>query len=109
MSISITAARPDEWQRHGLADFTRFADRISTCNVSQDGTSRYGEWFFVPDEPLPGGGRVVYFGSWDDDYAPGAPAYTHAEVFTGGDPDDLAEFTLRVRDWAGQPPFDAQP
>ena len=109
MSISITAAQHDRWRRHGLDDYAQFAGRIRPCNVGQDGVSRYGEWFFVPDEPLPDGSRVVYFGSWDDDEAPGAPAHTHAEVFAGDDPEDLAEFILRVRHWDDQPPFDTQP
>lgn len=105
MSFKISAFNHDEWKRLGLADF---ADRITERNVGEDAFSGYGEWFYVPDEPLPNGDRVVYFGSWGNDHSPGASSYTHAEVFDGNDPDEMAEFTLRVQEWESKPEHDDQ-
>lgn len=108
MSFTINAFNHTEWERLGLADFGDFADQISECNVGEDSFSGYGEWFFVPDEPLPNGDRVIYFGSWGNDNSPGASMYTNAEIFDGSDPDELAEFTLRVKEWESKPEDDDQ-
>jgi hypothetical protein len=106
MSFTINAFNHEEWERHGLADFSDFADRITERNVGEDSFSGYGEWFFVPDEPLPNGDRVVYFGSWGNDNSPGASMYTYAEIFDGHD--ELAEFTIRVQEWDSKPEYDDQ-
>ena len=103
MPFTINAFNHEEWSRHGLADFGEFADQIAECNVGEDSFSGYGEWFFVPDEPLPDGSRVIYFGSWGNDNSPGASMYTHAEIFDGTDPEELAEFSRRVQGWESQP------
>jgi hypothetical protein len=108
MSFRISAFNHDEWKRLGLADFADFADCITERNVGEDAFSGYGEWFYVPDEPLPNGDRVIYFGSWGNDHSPGASSYTHAEVFDGNDPDEMAEFTLRVQEWESKPEHDDQ-
>jgi len=68
MPFTICAFNHDEWDRHGLADYGDFAEQTTECNVGEDSFSGYGEWFFVPDEPLPSGERVVYFGSWGNDH-----------------------------------------
>jgi hypothetical protein len=109
MSVTISAFNHDNWQHRGLADFADIADQISERNVGEDTFGGYGEWFFVPDDPLPNGDRVIYFGSWGNDNCPGASTYTHAEVFDGNDPDELAEFTLRMQEWEGKPESDEQP
>jgi hypothetical protein len=98
MSKTICAFNHDDWQRLGLADFGSFADRVSEVNVGDEGDGGgYGEWFFVPDEPLPSGLRVIYYGSWGSDHSPGASQHTYATLFNVSDPDELAEFTLRVQ------------
>jgi hypothetical protein len=109
MSFTLNAFNHTEWKRLGLADFGDFADQISECNVGEDSFSGYGEWFFVPDEPLPNGDRVIYFGSWGNDNSPGASMYTNAEIFDGSDPDELAEFTLRVQEWEAKSEYEDQP
>ena len=109
MSFSICAFNHREWSNLGLADFGDFSDQISECNTGEDAFSGYGEWFFVPEQPLPNGDRVIYYGSWGNDNSPGASMYTHAEVFDGNDPDELAEFTLRVQEWESKPEYDEQP
>lgn len=109
MSFTISAFNHAEWQRHGLAAFSDFADQISERNVGEDAFSGFGEWFFVADDPLPNGDRVIYFGSWGNDNSPGASMYTHAEIFDGDGPDELAEFTLRVYEWESKPEYDDQP
>ena len=85
------------------ADYGDFADQITECNVGEDAFSGYGEWFFVPDEPLPNNDRVIYFGSWGNDNSPGASMYTNAEIFDGDDLADLAAFNERVQHWQSQP------
>lgn len=109
MSFTINAFKHEEWQRLGLADFADFADRITECNVGEDSFSGYGEWFYVPDEPLPNGDWVIYHGTWGNDNSPGASMYTYAEIFDGSDPDEMAEFALRQRDWESKPEYDDQP
>jgi hypothetical protein len=109
MSFSISAFNHDEWQRRGLADFGDLADQITECNVGEDAFSGYGEWFFVPAEPLPNGDRVIYHGSWGNDNCPGASSYTYAVIFDGNDPDELAEFTVCVKEWESKPENDDQP
>jgi hypothetical protein len=103
MPFSICAFHHAEWKRHGLADFGDFADQIGEVNVGEDAFSGFGEWFFVPEEPMPNGDRVIYFGSWGNDNSPGASSYTHAEIFDGDDPVELAEFSERVKHWESQP------
>ena len=105
MPFTICAFNHAEWERHGLADFGDFADMISECNVGEDAFSGYGEWFYVPEEPLPSNDRVMYFGSWGNDNSPGASMYTHAEIFDGDDPNDLAEFEKHVEKWERCPEY----
>lgn len=105
MPFSICAFNHAEWSRLGLADYGDFADQISECNMGEDAFSGYGEWFFVCDEPLTNNDLVIYFGSWGNDNCPGASSYTHAEVFDGDNPDEVAEFQERVRHWQRQPEY----
>ena len=105
MPFSICAFNHDEWERHGLADFADFADLLTEVNMGEDAFSGYGEWWFIPDDPHPNGDRVIYFGSWGNDNSPGASSYTHAEIFDGDDPKELAEFAKRVKHWESQPEY----
>ena len=72
MPFTINAFDNVEWKRYGLADYEDFAEQISECNMGEDPSSGYCEWYFVPDEPLPNGDQVIYFGSWGNDNSPGA-------------------------------------
>ena len=105
MSFTINAFDHVEWERLELADFGDFADQIAEVNVGEDSFSGFGEWYFVPDEPLPNNDRVIYFGSWGNDNSPGASMYTNAEIFNGDDPSELTEFADRVKHWEGQPEY----
>ena len=105
MSFSINAGQQAEWKSLGLADFRDFSEKITECNVGDNGDSGFGQWFFVPEEPMPNGDRVFYFGSWGNYNSPGAWAYTNAEIFDGDDPADLAEFQTWVKHWKNQPEF----
>ena len=110
MSITIRGADYAEWQRHGLAEFEDFAVHIRKCNIGKDADGvEYGEWFFVPETPLANGDRVIYYGGWDRDSCPGVPSSTYATLFNGTDPDELAEFSVRVQHLEGRPPLDQQP
>jgi hypothetical protein len=103
MSFTICAFNHTEWAELDLQDYGDFAEQISECNAGEDSFSGFGEWFFVPDEPLPSGYRVIYFGSWGNDNSPGASMYTHAELFDLADDDDVAEFKRRLKHWQKQP------
>jgi len=105
MPFSICAFNHAEWSRLGLADYGDFADQISECNMGEDAFSGYGEWFFVPDEPLPNNDLVIFLGSWGNDNCPGASSYTHAAIFDGDHPDDVAEFHERLLHWQRQPEY----
>ena len=105
MPFTINAIDYDEWKRHGLADFSDYADQITECNMGEDAFSGFGDWYYIPDEPLPNNDRVIYFGSWGNDNSPGASSYTNAEIFDGLDPDQLTEFSKRVEHWDEQPEF----
>ena len=105
MPFSICAFNHADWERHGLADFGDFADLLTEVNMGEDAFSGYGEWCFIPDDPQPNGDRVIYFGSWGNDNSPGASMYTHAEIFDGDDPAELAQFAERVKHWESQPEY----
>jgi hypothetical protein len=106
MPVTINAFNHEQWQRHGLKDYADFAEHATFCNQAEYGDGQLeGEWFYIDDEPLPNGSRVIYFGSFGNDNSPGASAYTNAEVFDGGDPDEMAEFTLRAREWEAKPEY----
>ena len=61
------------------------------------------EWFYIPDDPLPGNDRVIYFGSRGNDNSPGESSYTNAEIFNMDDEADAAEYAKRVKQWNSQP------
>ena len=103
MPITINAFNHDEWNHHGLADFEDFTDRIIEVHVDEDQFNSSGDWYFVPDEPLSNGDRVIYFGSWGNDNSAGDKMYTNAEIFDALDPDHLIEFSKRVDYWESQP------
>ena len=105
MSFTISAFNHDEWNRYSLADFSDYADQITEVNVSEDAFSGNGDWYFIPNEPLPNGDRVIYFGSWGNDNSPGASTYTNAEIFDVLDPNQLIEFSKRVDHWESQPEY----
>ena len=70
MAFTINAFNHKEWARFGLADYGDFADMATECNQGEDAFSGYGEWFFIPDEPLRNNDRVIYFGTWGNDHSP---------------------------------------
>jgi hypothetical protein len=76
-----------------LARFDDFAAEITVGEVPGE---RCGDWFYIPDDPLRDGRRVIYFGSWFEFAEPGTPEYTHAELF---DPNELAAYLVRACDW----------
>jgi len=87
MPVTINAFNHAKWERHGLKDYADFTECVTLCDQSEYGDGQLeGEWFFIDDEPLPNGRRVIYHGSFGNDNAPGASMYTHAEIFDGGDP-----------------------
>ena len=108
MSFTLTAFNHTEWDRHGLQYYGDFADEVTECNVGENSFSRYGQWFYIPDEPLPGNDKVIYFGTWGNDNSPGASSYTYAEVFDMHDPEDATEYRKRVKYWESQPEWDEE-
>ena len=106
MALTVCAFNHREWHRLGLAAYGDFADQVSECNVSEDAFSGYGDWLYIPEEPLPNNDRVIYFGTWGNDNSPGASSYTHAEIFDMDDEDDAAEYAKRVKEWESQPEWE---
>jgi hypothetical protein len=101
MAFTITAFNHKEWARYGLQEFGDFADQVGECNMGEDAFSGYGEWFYIPDEPLANNDRVIYFGTWGNDNSPGASSCTYAEIF---DMDcEAAEYQKRIKHWESQP------
>ncbi len=106
MPRTINAFNHAEWERHGLKDYGDFAERVTHCNQAEYGDGQLeGEWFFIDEEPLPNGNRVIYYGSFGNDNAPGASMHTHATIFDGSDPDELAELTIRAQEMESQPEY----
>ncbi len=108
MAFTVCAANHAEWEENSLADYGDFSDRVEYVNQGEDNFSGYGEWFYIPDEPLPamkGVGdykpneRVIYFGTYGNDNSPGASHYTYAEIFDMDDEEDAAEFESRKAEW----------
>ena len=108
MAFTVNASNHQEWKYLGLADYGDFADMVSECNVGEDAFSGHGEWFYIPEEPLPKNDRVIYFGSWGNENSPGASSYTYAEIFDTDDPEDTAEYAKRVQEWEEQPEWDEE-
>lgn len=111
MSFTVKASDHAEWEKNSLEDFGDFSDKIEYVNQGEDAFSGYGEWYYVPDEPLApmkdvgeynANERVIYFGSYGNDNSPGASHYTNAEIFDMDDEDDSAEYEKRKAEWAAQ-------
>jgi len=108
MAFTVKASDHAEWEQNSLADYGDFSDCVEYCNQSEDAFSGYGDWHYIPDEPLAmmkdvgeykANERVIYFGSYGNDNSPGASHYTYAEIFDMDDEDDAAEFEKRKAEW----------
>lgn len=106
MPVKFNAFDWKEWEETGLQDFGEFCDLVEYVNQVEDGWgSEAGEWFYIPENPLPGGKRVIYFGTFGSDHSPGASAYTYAEVFDLSDPNDVKAFSRRRAAWESLPEY----
>lgn len=109
MSFKVNLRHCDEWNSHGLLRYADLADQpLIKCNVGEDESGQYGEWFHVPEEPLPSGQRVIYSAYFGAHLPSEDAPWIFAEVFDPTD-DGLVEYTLRVQHWQGQPERDPQP
>jgi len=108
MPFTVQASDHAEWEQNSLADYGDFSDMVEYVNQGEDAFSGYGDWFYIPDEPLApmkdvgeykANERVIYFGSYGNDNSPGASHYTHAEIFDMDDEEDAAEFAKRKAEW----------
>lgn len=110
MSIKINLRHRREWDRHGLLKYRELlAHPVKKCNVGEDEAGEFGEWYYVPDEPLPGGQQVVYHAYFGSGLPRSDAPWIFAEIFDTSDTDELVEFTHRVHYWQGQPERDQQP
>ncbi len=109
MSFVVVAANRPEWERYKLLEFREFADRISTCNLGDDGLGGLGEWYFIPGTRLAAGEKVIYFGSWGRSWSLGASMFTFAEIFDFTDEAETVEYVLQVREWETQAALLAKP
>lgn len=89
----------DEWKQRGLPDLVEIYDRLTYCNAVEDGRRFRTDWYFVPDDPLPSGRRVIYTGGWSGVAKIPTQGRFEAELFDSTVPDDLAEYDRRVRYW----------
>ncbi|MBN9519369.1 hypothetical protein J0H58_12740 [bacterium] len=109
MSVKINLLHRNEWNKHGLLKYSELIDQpITKCNTGQDESGEYGEWYFVPEAPLPSGRRVIYYAYFGAHLPREDAPWIFAELFDPTD-DELAEYTLRVQQWQGQPERDPQP
>ena len=108
MAFTVKASDHAEWEQNSLADYGDFSDMVEYCNQGEDAFSGYGDWYYIPDDPLApmkdvreykANERVIYFGSYGNDNSPGASHYTYAEIFDMDDEDDAAEFEKRKAEW----------
>jgi hypothetical protein len=111
MSFKVNLRNRAEWDRRGLAPHhVLTAWPLRRCNTgTDDAGAEYGEWFYVPDAPLSGGRRVIYYGYFGSGLPSEDAPWIFAEVFDGSDPDELADFSVRVREWESKPESDDQP
>lgn len=100
MSYTVKASDHHEWKEKHLQEFCDFSDRIEYVNQQDDfDGSGKGEWYYIPDDPLPNNDRVIYYGTFAQDHSPGASYYTYAELFDMDDPEDAAAFDVQKKEW----------
>lgn len=103
MSLIVVAANRALWERYKLLEFRDFADKISTCNLGDDGLGNLGEWFYIPGTRLAAGEKCIYSGLWGKNGSLGASVFTFAEIFDVYEEDEAIEYALQVREWETQP------
>lgn len=96
MPETLSAFDHDRWDRLGLADYSEFSDRTTDCNQEDLGDCSQGEWYYIPDEPLANGDKVIYNGTWGNYNSPGASSYTYATIYS---PDEEEQFQAAKREW----------
>lgn len=120
MAFTVKASDHHEWEENSLQDYSEFSDCVGECNQRDRGDYSIGDWFYIPDEPLPAmkdvdygdskpNERAIYFGSWGNDNSPGASHYTYAEIFDMDDPEDAAEYEARKAEWEAYPEWIEEP
>lgn len=72
-------------QTRSLPDFGEYADCVEYVNQQDCGDYTEGEWYYIPDEPLPDGYRVIFVGSFGNYNSPGADGFTKAGIYAAGD------------------------
>lgn len=86
------------WEAAGLKDFGDFADCVEYCNQSEYGDGQLeGEWYYIDNET-----KTIYYGSFGNDWAPGASSYTYADVYSD---DEVVEFSNVALDWEEAPEY----
>jgi hypothetical protein len=111
MPFTVNASKRQEWDENSLQSYGDFSDQVTECNQRHYGDDQLqGDWFFIPEEPLPPmkgvdygtqkpNERAIYFGSFGNDNSPGADEYTNAEIFDMDDPEEAEEFESRRKEW----------
>jgi hypothetical protein len=98
MSFTVNASNYKEWERLGLGEIE--LDMAEFVNQEEDGFDQLrGEWYIIPEEPLPNNDRVIYHGTFGNDNSPGASHYTYAEVYNMDDLDDAVQFETDKAEW----------
>jgi len=79
----------------GYKEFHEYSERITFVNQQDHGDYLQGQWFWADDVA-----RVIYYGSFGNDNAPGADDYTIKEVY----PNEL-DYRKAVIKWDETPEF----
>ncbi len=103
MQVCFCAMSQEKWAEYNLASFDEFADRVECCLMGEDRHDWFGRWYFVPEEPLPNGFRVIYSGLWSGSRAPDDPMNIVAEIYDVSSPEGQDEFAQRVSQWKSLP------
>ncbi len=104
MTNGFRASHDDEWENEGLAAYETFSDKTTDCLMEDIGDGTKGCWFYIPEERLANGCRVIYNGTWGNDNSPGADCYTYATTYEA---EDEAEYQADKARWEAAPEWDA--
>jgi hypothetical protein len=92
MSTSYNAFDHKTWSEAGLKDYGDFADMVEYVNQSEYGDGQLeGEWWWADEE-----WTTIYWGTFGNDWAPGASSYTYAEVY---EEEEKEDFLAAVAEW----------
>jgi hypothetical protein len=86
------------WKAAGLLDYEDFADAVEYVNQSEYGDGQLeGGWYYIDNAT-----KTIYYGTFGNDWAPGASSYTFADVYSD---DEVVEFSIAALEWEESPEY----